>query len=97
MESWAWCWPCLLYTSIAKRFHIGHLSTTVLGNALYKIYQHLGYKCVGINHLGDWGTQFGKLIVAFKRWGTREQVEQGGVDALSELYVRCLLYTSRCV
>lgn len=81
---------CIDYSSIniAKRFHIGHLSTTVLGNALYKIYQHLGYKCVGINHLGDWGTQFGKLIVAFKRWGTREQVEQGGVDALSELYVR---------
>ena len=56
---------CIDYSSIniAKRFHIGHLSTTVLGNALNKIYSFLGYKCVGINHLGDWGTQFGKMIV----------------------------------
>ena len=81
---------CIDYSSIniAKRFHIGHLSTTALGNALYKIYSFLGYKCVGINHLGDWGTQFGKMIVAYKHWGSREMVEQGGVQALSDLYVK---------
>ena len=81
---------CIDYSSIniAKRFHIGHLSTTALGNALYKIYSFLGYKCVGINHLGDWGTQFGKMIAAYKHWGSREIVEQGGVQALSDLYVK---------
>jgi len=81
---------CIDYSSIniAKRFHIGHLSTTMMGNALKRIYDHLGYKTVGINHLGDWGTQFGKMICAFKRWGNREEVERGGVAALSELYVR---------
>ena len=68
---------CIDYSSIniAKPFHIGHLSTTVLGGALYRIYNYLGYKTVGINHLGDYGTQFGKLISAFKRWGVlRRQV-----------------------
>ena len=81
---------CIDYSSIniAKRFHIGHLSTTALGNALYKIYSFLGYKCVGINHLGDWGTQFGKMIAAYKHWGSRDMVEQGGVQALSDLYVK---------
>jgi len=64
---------CIDYSSIniAKPFHIGHLSTTVIGNALYRIYGFLGYKPVGINHLGDWGTQFGKLIVAYKLWAAR--------------------------
>ena len=81
---------CIDYSSIniAKRFHIGHLSTTMIGNALYKIYEHLGYKCVGINHLGDWGTQFGKIIAAYLKWGSKEEVEQGGVNALVALYVR---------
>ena len=81
---------CIDYSSIniAKRFHIGHLSTTMIGNALYKIYEHLGYKCVGINHLGDWGTQFGKMIAAYLKWGSRDEVEQGGVNALVALYVR---------
>ncbi|MGI6182830.1 MAG: arginine--tRNA ligase [Candidatus Fimadaptatus sp.] len=81
---------CIDYSSIniAKRFHIGHLSTTAIGNALYRIYSFLGYNCVGINHLGDWGTQFGKMIAAYKHWGSREMVEQGGVQALSDLYVR---------
>ena len=74
--------------NIAKRFHIGHLSTTVLGNSLKRIYAHLGWRTVGINHLGDWGTQFGKMIAAFKRWGDWEMVEKGGVDALTALYVR---------
>lgn len=81
---------CIDYSSIniAKRFHIGHLSTTMIGNALYKIYEHLGYKCVGINHLGDWGTQFGKMIAAYLKWGKKEEVEKNGVDALTALYVR---------
>ncbi len=81
---------CLDYSSIniAKPFHIGHLSTTVLGGALCRILDFLGYKTVGINHLGDYGTQFGKLISAYKRWGDQETVEKGGIRALNELYVR---------
>ncbi len=81
---------CIDYSSIniAKPFHIGHLSTTALGHALYRIYNFLGYKSVGINHLGDWGTQFGKMIVAYKKWGEKEAVERDGVRALVELYVR---------
>lgn len=81
---------CIDYSSIniAKPFHIGHLSTTVLGGALYRIFNFLGYKAVGINHLGDYGTQFGKLISAYKRWGDKETVEKGGIRALNELYVR---------
>ncbi len=81
---------CIDYSSIniAKRFHIGHLSTTMIGHSLKRIYDYLGYKTVGINHLGDWGTQFGKLISAYKRWGSREQVEKEGVEALTKLYVR---------
>ena len=81
---------CIDYSSIniAKRFHIGHLSTTMIGHSLKRIYDYLGYTTVGINHLGDWGTQFGKLISAYKRWGTKEEIEQGGVEALTRLYVR---------
>lgn len=81
---------CIDYSSvnIAKPFHIGHLSTTVLGSALYKIYEFLGYKVVGINHLGDYGTQFGKLICAYKHWGNKEEVEKGGIHAVNDLYVR---------
>ncbi|NLC32495.1 MAG: arginine--tRNA ligase [Clostridiales bacterium] len=81
---------CIDYSSIniAKRFHIGHLSTTAIGHSLKRIYDYLGYRTVGINHLGDWGTQFGKMIAAYKHWGSPEMVEQGGVQALSELYVR---------
>ena len=74
--------------NIAKRFHIGHLSTTMIGNALYRLYRFCGWKAVGVNHLGDWGTQFGKMIAAYKRWGDRKRVEEGGVDAMVELYVR---------
>ena len=64
---------CIDYSSIniAKPFHIGHLSTTVIGSSLYKIFNFLGYKAVGINHLGDYGTQFGKLIYAYRTWGRR--------------------------
>ncbi len=81
---------CIDYSSIniAKPFHIGHLSTTVLGGALYRIFNFLGYKAVGINHLGDYGTQFGKLISAYKRWGDKKTIEEGGIRALNELYVR---------
>ena len=81
---------CIDYSSvnIAKPFHIGHLSTTVLGGALYRIFNFLGYKAVGINHLGDYGTQFGKLISAYKHWGNREEVEMGGIHAVNALYVR---------
>lgn len=81
---------CIDYSSvnIAKPFHIGHLSTTVLGSSLYKLHKFLGYTPVGINHLGDYGTQFGKLISAYKRWGKKEDVEKGGLRALNALYVR---------
>ena len=74
--------------NVAKPFHIGHLGTTVIGHSLKKLHEFAGYKCVGINYLGDWGTQFGKLIVAYKKWGNKEAIEQGGVDALVELYVK---------
>lgn len=81
---------CLDYSSIniAKPMHIGHLSTTVIGNSLEKIYDFLGYNTVSINHLGDWGTQFGKLIVAFKLWSSYEQVESGGIEELTRIYVK---------
>ena len=81
---------CIDYSSIniAKPFHIGHLSTTVIGAALYRIFNFLGYKAVGINHLGDWGTQFGKLISAFLRYGDREKIEKGGVRELMKIYVK---------
>lgn len=81
---------CIDYSSIniAKPFHIGHLGTTAIGSALYKTYKALGYRVVGINHLGDWGTQFGKLIVAFNLWGDKKKIDEGGVRALQEIYVR---------
>ena len=74
--------------NIAKPFHIGHLSTTVIGSSLYKIFNFLGYNSVGVNHLGDWGTQFGKLITAYKRWGDHDTVEAGSIRALLDLYVK---------
>ena len=74
--------------NVAKPFHIGHLGTTVIGHSLKKLHEFCGYTCVGINYLGDWGTQFGKLIVAYRKWGNREMIEQGGIDKLVELYVR---------
>lgn len=80
---------CIDYSSIniAKPFHIGHLSTTVIGAALYRIYKALGYNAVGINHLGDYGTQFGKLIYAVKHWGDIETVRKKGLSELTRLYV----------
>lgn len=74
--------------NVAKPFHIGHLGTTVIGHSLKLLHEFAGYKCVGINYLGDWGTQFGKLIVAYKRWGDKATIELGGVDELVKLYVR---------
>ena len=74
--------------NVAKPFHIGHLGTTVIGHSLKKLHEFAGYKCVGINYLGDWGTQFGKLITAYRLWGNREAIEEGGIDALVELYVK---------
>jgi len=81
---------CIDYSSIniAKPFHIGHLSSTAIGHALYNIYRFLGYRPVGINYLGDWGTQFGKLIVAYKKWGDRAVIERDGVRAMLDIYVQ---------
>ena len=74
--------------NVAKPFHIGHLGTTVIGHSLKMLHEFVGYECVGINYLGDWGTQFGKLIVAYNTWGSKEAVENGGVDELVALYVK---------
>ena len=74
--------------NIAKPLHIGHLSSTAIGSALCKIFRKLGYKVVGVNHLGDWGTQFGKLISAYKRWGNDEDIKNRKLRALVDLYVR---------
>ncbi|KPL04475.1 MAG: arginyl-tRNA synthetase [candidate division Zixibacteria bacterium SM23_73_2] len=74
--------------NIAKPFGIGHLRTTVLGNSLYRIFEYLGYGCVSINHLGDWGTQFGKLIVAYKRWGDEKKLSSDPIITLFDLYVK---------
>ncbi len=72
--------------NIAKPFHIGHLGTTAIGNAIKRIYSYCGYNCIGINHLGDWGTQFGRLIVAYKEWGSKEAIEELGVKELARIY-----------
>ena len=72
--------------NIAKPFHVGHLRSTIIGSTLYRIFASLGYECVGINHLGDWGTQFGKQIVGLKHWGEEKDLED--LDALNSLYVR---------
>ncbi len=74
--------------NIAKPFHVGHLRSTVIGNSLYKIYSFLGYNPIGINHLGDWGTQFGKMICAYKKWGVDEEIEKEPIKTLQKLYVK---------
>ena len=74
--------------NIAKPFHIGHLRSTVIGGALYKIYKFLGYNVTGINHLGDYGTQFGKLIEGYKRWGEEYNIEENPIDELTKIYIR---------
>ncbi len=74
--------------NIAKPFHIGHIRSTVIGNSIYKIYDFLGYDTIRINHLGDYGTQFGKMIVAYRRWGCREDVEREPIKTLLGYYVK---------
>lgn len=81
---------CLDYSSpnIAKSFSIGHLRSTIIGNSLKLIYQKLGYKTVSINYLGDWGTQFGKMIVAYLKWGDKEKIKQDPINEMTNLYVK---------
>lgn len=74
--------------NIAKPFHIGHLRTTLIGNALYRIYKYLGYNAIGINHLGDYGTQFGKMIEAYKMWGEEYNLEKDSINQMVDMYVR---------
>lgn len=74
--------------NVAKPFHIGHLRSTVIGQSIKNLHRFCGYDCVGVNHLGDWGTQFGKLIVAYKKWGSKERIEEVGISALTEIYVK---------
>ena len=74
--------------NIAKPFHIGHLRSTVIGGALYNIYQFLGYHTIGINHLGDYGTQFGKLIEGYKLWGNEYDIEKDPINELTKIYIR---------
>ncbi len=79
---------CIDYSSpnMAKRFHIGHLGTTAIGNSIKRIHEFSGYNCIGINHLGDWGTQYGRLAVAYAKWGSKEEVERLGVKELERIY-----------
>ena len=74
--------------NIAKPFHIGHLKTTVIGGALYNIYKYLGYNVIGVNHLGDYGTQFGKLIEGYKLWGSEYDLNEDAIDKLADIYKR---------
>ena len=74
--------------NIAKPFHIGHLRSTVIGGALYNIYKYLGYNVIGINHLGDYGTQFGKLIEGYNRWGKEYDIESDPINELTKIYMR---------
>ncbi|MEG1255718.1 arginine--tRNA ligase [Clostridium sp.] len=74
--------------NIAKPFHVGHLVTTMLGNSLYKIFNSQGYNAIGINHLGDWGTQFGKLIYAYNNWGDEKALEEEPIKEMLRVYVK---------
>lgn len=74
--------------NIAKPFHIGHLRNTIIGSSLYKVYQFLGYHTIGINHLGDYGTQFAKLIEGYKRWGAEYNIDENPIEELTKIYVR---------
>ncbi len=74
--------------NIAKPFHIGHLRSTVIGGALYNIYKYLGYDVTGVNHLGDYGTQFGKLIEGYKLWGEEYNIEKSPIEELTKIYIR---------
>lgn len=74
--------------NVAKPFHIGHLRSTVIGHALYNIHNFLGYRSFSINYIGDWGTQFGKIITAYGHWGSDEEIQEGGISALLKLYIK---------
>ena len=74
--------------NIAKPMHIGHLRSTIIGQSLYNIYKFLGYKVIGDNHLGDWGTQFGKLIYAYKNWGNKKEINKNPIEEMTKLYIR---------
>ncbi len=74
--------------NIAKPMHIGHLRSTIIGQSLYNIYKSLGYKVIGDNHIGDWGTQFGKLIYAYKNWGDKKKISKNPIEEMTKLYVR---------
>lgn len=74
--------------NIAKPFHIGHIRSTVIGNSIYKLYEKIGYNVVRINHLGDYGTQFGKLIVAYRRWGSEKELMDAPIKSLLKWYTR---------
>ena len=74
--------------NIAKPFHIGHLRSTVIGGALYNIYKYLGYNVIGVNHLGDYGTQFGKLIEGYKLWGKEYDIDKDPINELTKIYIR---------
>ena len=80
-------------TNIAKPFHIGHIRSTLIGNVIKNIYNYLGYKTIGVNHLGDYGTQFGKIIAAYKLWGNKEKINADPINELLDLYVR---YNEEC-
>ena len=81
---------CIDFSSpnIAKHLAVHHLQSTLIGNTLYNIFEALGYKCIGINHLGDWGTQFGQLILAYKKWGSADALKADGITHLNQLYVK---------
>ncbi|MCM8711673.1 arginine--tRNA ligase [Clostridium sp. SYSU_GA19001] len=74
--------------NIAKNFHVGHLTTTVIGNSLYRMMNFEGYKAIGVNHLGDWGTQYGRLIAAYHRWVDKEALQKNAIRELERLYVK---------
>lgn len=74
--------------NIAKPMHVGHLRSTIIGQSLYNIYSFLGYKVIGDNHIGDWGTQFGKLIYAYKNWGDKKKISKSPIEEMTKLYVK---------
>lgn len=74
--------------NIAKPMHVGHLRSAIIGQSLYNIYESLGYKVIGDNHIGDWGTQFGKMIYAYKHWGDKKAISKNPVEEMTKLYVR---------
>lgn len=74
--------------NVAKPMHVGHLRSTIIGQALYNIYKFLGYKAIGDSHIGDWGTQFGKLIYAYKYWGDKKKIRDNAIEEMTKLYVR---------